>query len=263
MADVFLEVDEQLRSARLQALFRKTWPYVTGAIVAAGLVSLGVWGVEKYQTDAAAKSSLAYADAATALSSGDAKLAEQRFAALAKTGAPAFKALALMQQAGAKLKADDGPGAGKLLDQAAAVAPNPVIGDAARLQAAYVLMDTAGYDDIYARLKPLTDAKRPYHALAQEALAIERLAAGHSAEARADFQVLALSLDSSEATRARANAALALIKDHADASVAAIAKGAIGLTPMAPPAVPGGGQMIQAPAQAEPQTAEPQTGAAQ
>ena len=177
MADVFLEVDEQLRSARLQALFRKTWPYVTGAIVAAGLVSLGVWGVEKYQTDAAAKSSLAYADAATALSSGD--------------------------------------------------------------------------------------AKRPYHALAQEALAIERLAAGHSAEARADFQVLALSLDSSEATRARANAALALIKDHADASVAAIAKGAIGLTPMAPPAVPGGGQMIQAPAQAEPQTAEPQTGAAQ
>lgn len=263
MADVFLEVDEQLRSARLQALIRKTWPYVTGAIVAAGLVSLGVWGVQKYQADAAAKSSLAYADAATALSSGDAKLAEQRFAALAKTGTPAFRTLSLMQQAGLRLKANDAPGAAKLLDQAAAAAPNPVIGDAARLQAAYVLMDTASYNDIYARLQPLTDAKRPYRALAKEALAVERLAAGHSAEARADFQVLSLSLDSSDATRARASAALALIKDHAEGGVAAIAKGAIGLTPVAPPAVPGAGQMIQAPAQAEPQPTAPQTGAAQ
>ncbi len=255
MADVFVEVDEQIRSARIQALFRKSWPYAAGALAAAAAVSLGVWAYGQQQSAAAAKSSLAYSDAATALSSGDAKLGQQRLEALAKSGTPVYRALSLMQEAGLKLKANDPQGAGKLLDQAAAAAPNQVIGDAARLQAAYVLMDTAGYDDIYARLKPLTDAKRPYHALAQEALAVERLAAGHGAEARADFQVLALSLDSSDATRARANAALAMIKAGTASSVAAIAKGAIGLTPAAPAPTPGPGQLMQqAPAQSAPET---------
>ena len=53
--------------------------------------------------------------------------------------------------------------------------------DLARLRAAQALMDTAPYADVYARLNPLTGKDRPYRALAREALAVERLAAGHTA----------------------------------------------------------------------------------
>ncbi|MGC1304072.1 MAG: tetratricopeptide repeat protein [Caulobacteraceae bacterium] len=252
MADVFLEVDEQLRSARLQMVFRKSWPYALGVLVAAGVVALGVWGYRQHEADTAAKSSLAYSDAAQALASGDAKLAQQRFETLAKSGTPAYRALSLMQEAGLRLKADDATGAAKLLDQAAASAPNQVLGDAARLQAAYVVMDTAPYGDVYTRLNPLTEKGRPYRALAREALAVERLAAGRTAEARGDFQVLALSSDSSDSTRARANAAMAMIEAGTTSNVAAIAKGAIGLTPVAPPPAAGPGQLMQAPAQPAP-----------
>jgi len=261
VADVFLEVDGQVRSARLQALFRKSWPYALGVAAIVAVIALGVWGYRQYQISAASKASAAYSEAAQALASGDAKLAEQRFAALAKSGTPAFRALSLMQQAGLRLKANDAPGAARLLDQAAAAAPNHVMGDAARLQAAYLLMDTAAYGDIYARLSPLTGKDRPYRNLAREALAMERLAAGHNVEARGDFQVLSLSSDSSEVTRTRANAALAMLQAGTTANIAAIAKGAIGLTPVTPPptaAAPG-----QAPMQAPDAQPAPQTGADQ
>ena len=32
MADAFYEVDEQLRSARLQSLFRRGWPFAAGLL---------------------------------------------------------------------------------------------------------------------------------------------------------------------------------------------------------------------------------------
>ncbi len=249
MADAFYEVDEQLRAARLKNLFQRGWPYAVGLVVAAGVVALGVWGWTQYEQGQIAKSSTAYAAAAQAQATGDAKTAQQKFEALGRSGTPAYRALALMQEADIALKAKDEAGAVRFFDQAAGVAPNRVIGDAARLKAAYVLMDSAPYQQVYDRLQPLTDKSRPYRGMAREALAIERMATGRKAQAVGDFQVLALSQDSSEATRARANAALAMIRSGSAEAIGPIAKGAVGLTPVvAPPQpqglnIPGGAQV--------------------
>ena len=256
MADVFYEVDEQLRSARLKSLFRRGWPLAAGllALILAGAVC--VWAWRAHETGVEGESSQRYADAMQALSAGDARGAEAKFATLDKDGAPAYRALALMQQAGIRLKADDTAGAAALLDQAASASHDRITSDGAKLRATFLLMDSAPYEQVRARLQPLTGAGHPFRMLAREGLAIAELGAGRLAEAKGDLQVLSLSSDVSDATRARSNAALAMIQSGAGANLGAIARAALGLKPAPPPAAPAGltpeqAAALQAQAQAQ------------
>jgi hypothetical protein len=134
------------------------------------------------------------------------------------------------------------------------------------LEAAYAIMDTAGYDAVRARLAPLAEVGRPYRLLAKEALGMSELAAGKLAQARNDLQVITLSVDASEIQRNRASAALALIQSGSWASLAPIAKASAGLTPQPTPpqAGPGGPDQTQAgPPSDQDQQSAPQAGAAQ
>ena len=235
MADVFYEVDEQLRSARLKSLFRRGWPFAAGLLALVLVAGLCVWAWRAHEAAAEGDNSQRYADAMQILSAGDTKNAEAKFAALAKDGTPAYRALSLMQQAGIRMKADDASSAAALLDQAASASHDRITSDGAKLRAAFLLMDSAPYDQVRARLEPLTGAGRPFRMLAREGLAVAELASGRSAQAKGDLQVLSLSSDVSDASRARAQAALAMIQSGAGANLAAIAKAAIGLKPAPPP----------------------------
>ena len=144
------------------------------------------------------------------------------------------------------MKAEDVPGAAALLDQAAAASHDRIIADGAKLRAAFLQMDSAPYDQIKARLEPLTAPGRPFRMLAREGLAVAELASGRTAQAKGDLQVLALSSDVSDASRARAQAALAMIQSGGGANLAAIAKAAVGLKPSPPPAAPAGLTAAQA-----------------
>ena len=239
MADAFYEVDEQLRAARLKTLFRRSWPYAAGVLALVLVAASCVWAWSAYETAAEGKDSQRYADALTLLASGDTAGGRIKFAAIARDGTPTYRALALMQEAGVRLKAQDAPGAVALFDQAAAVARDPITRDAARLRAAFLIMDTAPYDQIRTRLQPLTATGRPFAVLAREGLAVAELASGRTAEAKGDFEVLSLSSDVSDASRARANAALGMIQSGAAANLSAIAHAAVGLKPAPPPAQSG------------------------
>ncbi len=224
MVDVFEEVEEELRAARYTNLVRKGWPYAAGAVVLALLVTLGVWGFGQHQKSEQAKASIAYDQALQALSANDVNGADAKFAALSASAPAGYRTLALMQQAGVRVVKDKPEEAARLLDQAAKAAPDVILGDIARYKAALILMDTHPLADIEQRLKPLTDDKRPLHLMAREALANARLQAGKGQDALTDFQILALSQDVSDATRARANAAMALIRSGAAASLPAAVK---------------------------------------
>jgi hypothetical protein len=143
-----------------------------------------------------------------------------------------------------------------LFDQAAKVAPGPIIADAARLKSALALLDTASLAEIEDRLKPLTSkSDSPYNALAREAVAMAKLKAGRGAEARGDFVVLSLTPNAPDSVRQRARAAMALIDGGGAAAVAAIVKAALALPP-APIMAPGA--PMAAPEQAQdPQGAQP------
>jgi len=139
--------------------------------------------------------------------------------------------------------------------QAADAAPDPIVGDAARLKSAFALLDTAPYAELEGRLKPMTEEGRPYRNQAREALAFAKLAAGNLAGARSDFLVLSQVLDAGESTRFRAQAALAVIDSGSAKATPAIAKQAAS---MLPPMVVPPGAVVGSPEGAQPQAAGPQ-----
>lgn len=211
MADVFEEVEEELRAARLQTLFQRGWPFAAGAVVLAVLVTVGVWGYGKHTASEQAKASLTYDQALQSLATGDLDGADGKFAGLSASAPAGYRTLALMQQAGIRVQKGKQEEAARLLDQAAKAAPDDILGDVARYKAALALMDTHPLAEIEARLTPLIDDKRPFHLQAREALAMARLQAGKGAEAQSDLGVLTLSQDVSDATRRRAEAGKQLI----------------------------------------------------
>jgi hypothetical protein len=265
LADVFNEVDEQVRSAQLQLLLRRGWPYAVGVAVVALIIALAAWGLNQREIGQNAAASERYAKAMQTLANGDAKAANASFADIAHTGPRAYRALAFMQQAGIALKRNDAPAAIALLDQAAQAAPNLIMSDTARLQAAYAAMDVDSYADVRTRLAPLAEAGRPYRMMAHEALGVLEAANGHIPQARGDLQVVSLSSDATEAARNRASAVLDLLKSGAWTSLTPLAKASAGLTAQAPPpAAPG--TMPGAPGQQAPSDqsqSAPQSGSAQ
>jgi hypothetical protein len=244
LTDFFEEIEEQLRSDRYQQMFRKGWPWAAGIALAALLAALAYWGYDTWNTQQMAKASETYAAAVENLRKGDLDGAFAKFGEVSKSNARGYKSLALMAEGGIRLDQGKREEAIGLMDQAAAAAPTQLLGDLARLKSALALLDTAPYSAIQERLTPLTDAKRPYHAAAREALAMAKLKAGMTKEARSDLQVLQLTPDASEASRQRAQVAILAIDSGAVSNLAAVVKAAAAMppAPMQSPAQAGAGQ---------------------
>jgi hypothetical protein len=231
-------------------MVRQGWPYAAALVVVVLLVTVGIWGFNQHQIAEEGKASVIYAQGLDALATNDLDGADRKFALVSASAPPGYRSLALMQQAGVQVAKNNTAMAVQLLDRAAKTAPDEVLADVARLKAAYLLMDTRPLADIEARLTPLTGEKRPYRMLAREALGLARLQAGKIDAARGDFTVLSLSQDVSDQTRARAQAALALIQSGTAGSLPAATKLAAVLPPVAIPAAQPVPQSAQAPEQA-------------
>ena len=235
MVDLFDEVDEQLRSDRYRDLARRAAPIATGVLAAVLIGYLGYWGLKTYQDRNVNAAAVAYQQGIDALAQNDRVGAQKDFAAAVQSGAAGYKTLALLQQAGLKLTAGKTADAVSLYDQAAKSAPSPILGDFASLRAAQALLDTAPFAEVQQRLLPLADAKRPYTLYAREALAMAKLSAGRSAEARKDFFVLSASVGVPDDMRQRCQMAIDLI-DSGEAAVAVAAVKIAATMPPPPPA---------------------------
>jgi hypothetical protein len=266
LADLFEEVEEQLRSDRYKALAIKALPWLLALLAVVVIAIVGYWGWEKYRTQTANKASEQYAAALEAAGQGNTAGATSLWTEVSKSPAKAYKSLALMQLAGLKLLDDKQPEAArtqaavKLFDEAAAAAPDDVIGDAARLKSALALLDTAPYKELETRLTPLMKDGHPYRDQAREALAFAKIMAGNTAGARSDFLILSTSLDASDGARQRAKAAMELIDSGSAKAIPATVKAAALLPPLptlppgvAPSEAPAPEGPVQAPQQSAPQ----------
>jgi hypothetical protein len=240
--DFVEEVEERLRADRYRDLANRYLPWVIAALVAAVIGWLGVWGYGAWRDRNIGQASIAYDKAMVALAGGDPTGAYNGFAPIARNGPAAYRTLALMQQANIRLGAGKGDEAVALYDAAAKAAPNAIFGDLARLRAAQVLMDTAPYAVIETRLKALIGADRPFSLPAREMLAMAKLEAGKTQEARGDFNALGLTLGVTPGMRGRAQGAIALIDSGQANLVAQVVKTAATLPPSAGAMSPGPGQ---------------------
>lgn len=233
MADLFDEVEEQLRSDRYRTLAIKALPWVLALAVAVIVAGLAWWGWTHFRDAAVAKASEQYAAAQDALEQGRTDQAQQLFAEVGKSSAASYKSLALMHLGAIQLTRKHTAEAVQLFDQAAQAAPDPAIGDAARLRSVFALLDTAPEKDLVARLTPLLQDGRPYRVQAREALAFAKLMAQDLPGARSEFVIISGMLDAPEGARTRAKAAIGLIDSGSAKALASTARAAASLPPSA------------------------------
>jgi hypothetical protein len=236
VVDVFEEVEEELRSERMKRLARTWLPVFGGVLLIALIAALAWWGWQSWETSKADKASVAYDRGVELLEQGNAASARTAFEEAADVGNGAYKALALMQQAGIAITEANDEQALALLDEAADAARDPILADNAALKAAFLVMDTAPLADVEARLTPLTGENRPYRVFAQEALALARIQHGQTQPARDALVQLQLGQDVPDQVRQRAQAAIEAIDSGTAAALAGIVAAQANVP--APPAAP-------------------------
>ncbi|MDI7774647.1 tetratricopeptide repeat protein [Asticcacaulis sp. EMRT-3] len=224
MSDIFDETEDKLRADKWVAIVKKTWPWVTGVLVIALVVALGIWGWQSLRAAHSAKASEAFQAGIDASGNGDDATAKKQFEAAVKDGSPSYKALALMELAGMADAAHKPDEAIKDLDEAAKAAPSPLLRDTAALKAAYISMDTAPYADVVKRLTPLTGKNDPVAPLAKEALALAKLQNGDIKGARDDLKVLSITVGTPDGLKQRAGEIVEAIDSGAIPTALAILK---------------------------------------
>jgi len=172
VADIFQEVDEEVRREQLKKLWQRYGNYIVAACIVV-VAAVGAWrGYEWWQSKKAAESGAAFEQAVALAASGKHEEAEAAFAKLAAAGTTGYRVLARLREA-AQIARTDPKTAVKAYDEIAADrGVGQTMQDLATLRAAYLLVDTSSYGDLRARLEPLTEANRPFRHSARELLAL-------------------------------------------------------------------------------------------
>ncbi len=211
MADIFQEVDEEVRREQLKKLWQRYGNYIVAACIVV-VLAVGAWrGYEWWQSKRAAESGAAFEQAVTLAASGKHEEAEAAFAKLATDGTAGYRVLARLREA-AQIAKIDPKAAVKAYDEIAGDGSvDQVMRDFATLRAGYLLVDTSSYNELKAMLEPLTGANRAFRHSARELLALSAWKAGETAATRHWTDVILTDPQSPPGTRSRAEVLSELI----------------------------------------------------
>jgi hypothetical protein len=211
VADIFHEVDEEVRREQLKKLWERYGHYLVALAVLIVLVVAGWRGYEYWQTKKAAEAGAAFEAAMTLSEQGKHEEAAAAFAKIAAEGTSGYRALARLREA-AELAQRDPQAAVKLYDEIAADrGVGPVVQDLAALRAAMILVDSAPYEELRRRLEPLAERDRPFRHSAREILALSAWRSGDLAAAQRWFDMITADPDTPTGTRQRIDVLMALV----------------------------------------------------
>ncbi|MBT5040140.1 MAG: tetratricopeptide repeat protein [Rhodospirillaceae bacterium] len=210
MADIFREVDEDIRHERYQKLWRRYRWYLLG-ITLALIIAVAAFVIIKEQNEARREDEgRQFAAALGELEAGQPKGAAATFLALADTTDSGYLALARLRAADALVLAGDVSGAVALYDQLSADSrADQLYRELAMLLAAERVLDRAGPDEVMQRLAPLVSGDGPWRPLASELTGIAQMRAGRSDAARDIFAKLSANAGAPGGVRSRAQEFLA------------------------------------------------------
>jgi len=212
VADIFQEVDEDIRRDKAMQLWRRYGSYVIIACVAIVVGTAGRVGWREYKAAQQAEESGRYVIAARLLEKDDTAAAVASFQSLAADANTGYGVLALFQSATARIKAGDKPGALAVYDQIASdVGMDPIFRGLGQLQAVMLLIDDGGIDDLTTRLVPLLADGSAWRYSALEMQAILKHREGDVAGARAAFKALSEDAGAPAGMRGRAAQMLAAL----------------------------------------------------
>jgi hypothetical protein len=217
LADIFREVEEEVRRERYEKLWKK---YRDHIIAAGALVIIGVAGYQLYRVYEQReenKASIAYVAATQMLERGQAAAAAPQLAALVKSAPGGYAAVARLAHADA-LFAQGEKGDAIRSYQEIANGNDPYLGAAARLHAAWAIADSAPRSDVETLLAPLSDKSNAWHELAREVIAYEDLRSGNKSAALRAYRDIGADPDSPSGLKTRADAMARFIRAGGDAN---------------------------------------------
>lgn len=191
MADIFREVDEDIRQERYLKLWRRWryWLLGVASVALGGAVAYVV--IDDARESARQAEGRQFAAALDALDAGRDSEAADRFAALAAEASTGYAALARIAEADARARRGDVAGAVAAYDLMARDGRVPALyRDLAALLAAQRSIDRTPAAEIDQRLAPLVVGASPWRPLAAELSGIAALRAGDEGTARAVFAAL-------------------------------------------------------------------------
>ncbi|MFN3459925.1 MAG: tetratricopeptide repeat protein [Oceanibaculum sp.] len=204
MADIFREIDEELRQDNLKRVWARYRYLIVGGVTALLLGTAGYVGWKEYQSRQQAAAAENYAAAVALVGDRNAEAAD-RFAELARSGGSGYAALARLEQAALLWQEEKRAEAIAALDALAGDSAAPrslrdlatVLGGQRRLEAG----ETAA---VKPHLASLVDSASPWRHLARELAALAAEAEGNRTEARDLLRRLTDDLEAPQGTRARA-----------------------------------------------------------
>jgi hypothetical protein len=203
VADIFHEVDEEVRREQLKNLWERYGHYAVAAAVIL-VAGVGAWrGWEYWQAKQAAEIGGRFDAALTLSEEGKSAEAEAAFARIAAEGTAGYRTLARMQEAAALAKRDQKT-AFAIYDALAADSSVPrTLRDLAAIRAGFLLVDTAPLAEMTQRLEPLASPAETFRHSARELLALAAYRAGDKAASRRWFDAIMNDAETPQGLRVR------------------------------------------------------------
>lgn len=224
--NIFREVDEELRSDRMRALWRRFAPYVIGAAIGVVLVVAINEGWTWYHANNAAQSSDELYAAFEAIDGGDLPAAQTQLDALIANGSGSYPVLAQFRKAGVLVKEGAIADAVAAYDALANSQSNARLRELALVLGGTLMVDAGTLADVESRVGSIAAEGGPLRNAAREALGLAQYKAGDFAAAQASFEAVVNDPLAQSTTRNRMGYYLAQL----------LSQGAIAATPAAEPA---------------------------
>ena len=221
MSDILREVDEELRHERYRKLWDRYGLYVVGAAVLLVLAVAGWRGWEWYAARQASESSVRFEAAMQLSREGKRAEAEAAFNTLAKEGTAGYRTLSRFRAAAEAGKVDAKAGVAAFDAIAADSSLDAAMRDIARVQAAYLLLDTASVAEIKSRMDPLAAPGGAFRHSANEIIGLAHYRAGEYEQAAKIFASIVTDPETPPSLRQRAQIVNALVAGAAPAKPAA------------------------------------------
>jgi hypothetical protein len=218
VADIFHEVDEEVRRERLQQLWDRYSIYVI-ALAVLIVAAIGAWrGYEYWEAKKAAAAGAAFESALSLSEAGKHAEAEAAFAKVATEAPAGYRMLARLRTA-AELAQTKRADAVKAYDELAAdTSLGATLQDLAAVRAGMLMVDSAPLSDMRRRLDPVSEPGRTFRHSARELLALSAWRNHDFTAARRYIDMIATDAETPPGTRARADVLSALIAADAGKS---------------------------------------------
>jgi hypothetical protein len=212
VAEIFREVDEDVRRARYEKLWKAYGKYIVGAAVGIVVATVAVVGWRQYQLGQREAEGERFAAALALAAEGRSADAANAFTELAGEAGRGYRVLARFQAAAALKDSGAADRAVAIYDQIAAEGgAGATLRDLAALLAVQTLFDQASASELEQRLERLLGDDNPWRYSARELAALVALKSGDTSAAREGFAALADDAGAPAGLRARATEMLAAI----------------------------------------------------